>query len=85
LEELISVEDRKRFNIHSRTPIVLGVERGAKGSENEFNREVLVIKNDKQIREFMNENGIKTTSSQAANETRIREWALLKGCRIRWK
>jgi hypothetical protein len=74
-----------RFGITSVTSIPFNTERGHRGTEEEFSRTICVSKNDKQIREFMNENNIKTTSSQAANELRIREWAIQKGCRVCWK
>ena len=83
LEELIPPDVRARFNINSCTPIAYAEDRGDGNTAKEFRIEIKVPRNDKAMREFMAHNDIRTTHQTKENLTRIREWALQRGIRIR--
>jgi hypothetical protein len=50
---------------------------------NEFRILIEVPRADKAMREFMSKNDIKTTHQTKENLSRVREWALQRGMRIR--
>ncbi len=83
LEELIPADVRQQWNITSVTDIHFDVPRGAEGTQNERKVEIDVPRQDKPMREFMNDNGISRTHDTESNLQRIRDWALKQGYRIR--
>ena len=83
LEELIPADVRERWNIQTSTELMFETERGAPGTDRERKIEVEVSSNDKQLRQFMKENAIDTTSAREENLKRIRDWATQHGFRLR--
>ena len=83
LEELIPPDVQQRWNIQTMTELVFDYERGEPGSDCELKREVKVSSNDKELRKFMKENEIDTTSARDENLSRIRDWAARRGFRLR--
>ena len=83
LEELIPPDIRARYKINTSTPLNFKEERGEGDTTNEFRILIEVPRADKAMREFMCNNDIKTTHQTKENLSRIREWALQRGMRIR--
>lgn len=83
LEELIPPDIRARYKINTSTPLNFKEERGEGDTTNEFRILIEVPRADKAMREFMSNNDIKTTHQTKENLSRIREWALQRGMRIR--
>ncbi len=83
LEELIPADVRQQWNITSSTEMHFELPRGTEGTQSERKVEVAVPRLDKPMREFMNDNNIKTTHDTESNLQRIRDWAWKLGFRIR--
>ena len=87
LEELISDEDKKRWQITTQTPILHSPLTSTNYTETAL-REIpktdtlRVVNQDKKIRDFMRINGVKTVHEQIENMRIITEWAIQQGKRI---
>ena len=87
LEDLISDEDKKRWQITTRTPILHTPLTPTNYTETAL-REISktdtmrVINQDKKIRDFMRTNGVKTVHEQIENMRILTEWAIQQGKRI---
>ena len=87
LEDLISDEDKKRWQITTRTPILHTPLTPVNYTETAL-REISktdtmrVINQDKKIRDFMRTNGVKTVHEQIENMRILTEWAIQQGKRI---
>jgi hypothetical protein len=87
LEDLISDEDKERWQITTKTPIIhtpLTQEnyRGVALREIPRVGTVYVINQDKKIRDFMDKNGVKTVHKQIDNMRLLTDWAIRQGRRI---
>lgn len=83
LEELIPYHLRMRYGIQSTTEMVYHAERGSEGSFRELSQEISVPGNDKKMRKFMENYGIKTVHKGAVNLQTIKDWARDRGLRVR--
>ena len=87
LEDLISDEDKKQWQITTQTPILHSPLTSTNYTETAL-REIpktdtlRVINQDKKIRDFMRTNGVKTVHEQIENMRIITEWAIQQGKRI---
>ena len=87
LEDLISDEDKKRWQITTQTPILHSPLTSANYTEIAL-REIpktdtlRVVNQDKKIRDFMRANGVKTVHEQIENMRILTEWAIQQGKRI---
>lgn len=87
LEDLISDEEKERWQITTRTPI-LHTPLNAKNYRETALREIpktdtlQVINQDKKIRDFMRVNGVKTVHEQIENMRILTDWAIQQGKRI---
>ena len=87
LEDLISDEDKKRWQITTQTPILHSSLTSSNYTETAL-REIpktdtlWVVNQDKKIRDFMRTNGVKTVHEQIENMRIITEWAIQQGKRI---
>lgn len=87
LEDLISDEDKERWQITTRTPILHTPLNGKNYRETAL-REIpktdtlQVINQDKKIRDFMRVNGVKTVHEQIENMRILTDWAIQQGKRI---
>ena len=87
LEDLISDEDKKRWQITTQTPILHSPLTPANYIETAL-REISktdtlrVVNQDKKIRDFMRANGVKTVHEQIENMRILTEWAIQQGKRI---
>ena len=87
LEDLISDEDKKRWQITTQTPILhspLSLVNYTETALREIPKTdtLRVINQDKKIRDFMRTNGVKTVHEQIENMRIITEWAIQQGKRI---
>ena len=87
LEDLISDEDKERWQITTKTPIVHTPLTQANYRElalKEMQRAgtLYVINQDKKIRDFMDKNGVKTVHKQIDNMRLLVDWAIRQGRRI---
>jgi hypothetical protein len=81
-EELIPYNVRRRWDIHTSTPLVFDTPRN-EDTASELAHEIVISLNDKKMRVFMADRGIKTTHQTTQNLVRIREWAVQRGFKIR--
>jgi len=87
LEDLISVEDKERWQITTKTPIIHKPLTQANYREMAL-REIssagtfYVLNQDKKIRDFMDKNGVKTVHKQIDNMRLLTQWAISQGRRI---
>ena len=87
LEDLISDEDKERWQITTKTPIIhtpLTQENYKEVALREISRAgtLFVINQDKKIRDFMDKNGVKTVHKQIDNMRILTDWAIRQGRRI---
>jgi hypothetical protein len=87
IEELIPEEDRKRWRIQTKTPILhrpLRVSHDLATADKEISKAdtYRIIDQDKKIRAFMKENKIHSTHEKVENQRKIIEWAIRRGERI---
>lgn len=87
LEDLISDEDKERWQITTKTPIIhtpLTQENYKELALKEMPRAgtLYVINQDKKIRDFMDKNGVKTVHKQIDNMRILTDWAIRQGRRI---
>ncbi len=83
LEELIPYHLRVRYGIQTTTELEWGTPRGSEESLRELAQEIAVPGNDKKMRKFMEQYGIKTVHKGAVNLQTIRDWASERGLRVR--
>jgi hypothetical protein len=83
LEELIPYHLRVRYGIQSTTVMDYDTERGSEESFRELTQEISVPGNDKKMRKFMENYGIKTVHKGAVNLQTIKDWARDRGLRVR--
>jgi len=87
LEDLISDEDKRRWQITTKTPIIHTPLTMANYQE-VANREIpssetlFVVNHDKKIRDYMKAKGIKTVHEQIENMRLLINWAIQQGKRI---
>jgi hypothetical protein len=87
LEDLISDEDKERWQITTKTPIIHKPLTQANYREMAL-REIssagtfYVLNQDKKIRDFMDKNGVKTVHKQIDNMRLLTQWAISQGRRI---
>lgn len=87
IEELIPEEDRKRWRIQTRTPILhrpLYISHDLATADKEIGKAdtYRIIDHDKKIRAFMKENKIHSTHEKVENQRKIIDWAIRRGERI---
>lgn len=83
LEELIPYHLRMRYGIQSVTDMNYDSPRGSDESFRELSQEIKVPGNDKKMRKFMEQYGIKTVHRGAVNLQTIKDWARDRGLRVR--
>lgn len=83
LEELIPYHLRVRYGIQSVTDMEYDSPRGSEASFRELSQEIKVPGNDKKMRKFMEQYGIKTVHKGAVNLQTIKDWARDRGLRVR--